>query len=116
MPEYTKEVQNLMQEANAFCIPPKPLILTNKVKNNSLLKNKCLDTLQKNVESLGRNKKKEDCVVNLFIAPHQINSKLADGLFQDIKNDLQDIWKITYKTEQVTDQYHGYRLNVHVNV
>jgi hypothetical protein len=114
MPEHPEDVQYLMKEANMFRIPPKPLVITKEI-DSAKLKNKFLDNLQNNVKSLKR-KQEKDCIINIYLAPHQINAKLADGLFQDVKNDLTKIWNITYKTEQVTDNYHGYRLKVHVNV
>jgi hypothetical protein len=33
-----------------------------------------------------------------------------------VRDTLQRVWKVDYKREDVTDQYHGYRLTFHVQV
>jgi hypothetical protein len=109
MPEASPKVQKLMLEANAFALPPQPLVLSKKEDN---LKNHLLDKLCENVQALGRKTPpiNKQCVVDVFMSPHQLNSKVANGLYQDIKNNLTRVFKVEYKREPVTDVYHGYRL------
>lgn len=111
MLEPPDEVQYLIREANSFAIPPEPLVLS---EQKGPLKNRDLDALQKNIEDLKR-AEKQSTEVSLYVAPHQMNKKLAEGLFQDVKESLPLVWKMTYVGEHMTDQYHGFRLTFYVN-
>lgn len=111
MLEPPDEVQYLIREANSFAIPPEPLVLS---EQKGPLKNRDLDALQKNIEDLKR-AEQQSTEVSLYVAPHQMNKKLAEGLFQDVKESLPLVWKMTYLGEHMTDQYHGFRLTFYVN-
>jgi hypothetical protein len=111
MLEPPDEVQYLIREANSFAIPPEPLVLS---EQKGPLRNRDLDALQKNIEDLKR-AEKQSTEVSLYVAPHQMNKKLAEGLFQDVKESLPLVWKMTYVGEHMTDQYHGFRLTFYVN-
>lgn len=112
MLEPPEDVQYLMQQANAFAIPPEPLTLS---EGKGLLKNRDLDKLSQDIKNLGRAKGKESTEISLYVAPHQMNKALAQGLLQDIKESLPLVWNMTYKGEHMTDLYHAFRLTFSVN-
>lgn len=114
MPEAPHEVQQLMIEANAFCIPPEPLVLT--AKTPAKMGNRILDQWKNEVKSLGRPEPAKSCPIYLYACPHQVTEAVGKGLYEDVRDTLQRVWKVDYKREDVTDQYHGYRLVFHVQV
>lgn len=113
MPEAPESVQLLMMEANAFCIPPLPLILT---KDESHIKNHHLDALVQGVEHLKRSPPARGKSIDVYeyLATHQPSEQLTKGLLSDIKARLPRVWKVEYRRESVTDHYHGYQLTFHV--
>lgn len=113
MPEVPETVQLLMMEANTFCIPPLPLVLT---KDESHIRNRHLDALVQGVQSLGRTQPKVSADVYEYLAAHQASEGLSKSLLADIKGRLNRVWKVEYRRESVTDHYHGYQLVFHVDV
>lgn len=114
MPTVPDAVQELMNEANMFAMPPQPLVLSKQEGN---IRNRLLDRLCADVTKLGRPvAEKSNCKIDIYIAPHQLEASLCNGLFEDIKDKLERVWKVDYKREAVTDMYHGYRLTVNVKV
>lgn len=114
MPEVPETVQLLMMEANTYCIPPLPLVLT---KDESHIRNRHLDALVKGVTSLGRSQGPASVQVNEYLAAHQASEGLAQNLLSDVKSSrLNRVWKVEYRRESVTDHYHGYQLTFHVNM
>jgi hypothetical protein len=114
MPEAPAEVQQLMIEANAFCIPPEPLVLSETTTKRKA--NHFLDQWKADVQALGRPEPAKTCPVFLYACPHQVTAEVGKGLYEDVRDTLQRVWKVDYKREDVTDQYHGYRLTFHVQV
>jgi hypothetical protein len=114
MPEVPIPIQQIMVEANAFCIPPEPLILSSRQAN---VKNKLLDDVVKHVASLRRSPPPKDktTTVSQYICPHQMNKEVSTQLISHF-NDRDRIWKVEYEREAVTDAYHGYRLISHVRI
>lgn len=111
MPVVPDSVQFLMQEANMFCIPPTPLVLS---EQKGEIRNKALDHLQKSVDALKRKEGSSSVDVTLFASPHQITEQLTKGMFEDV-NKLSKIWKVRYVGEPVTDKYHGFAITFSIN-
>lgn len=113
MPSVPESVQLLMMEANTFCIPPLPLVLT---RDHTHTRNRHLDALVSGVSSLSRTQGKRSVAVHEYLAAHQASEGLSKGLLSDVKDRLGRVWKVEYKLEAVTDHYHGYQVTFHVNL
>lgn len=113
MPEVPETVQLLMMEANTYCIPPLPLVLT---KDESHIRNRHLEGLVQGVQQLGRTQASSSVQVHEYLAAHQASEGLAKNLLADVKTRLGRVWKVEYHRESVTDHYHGYQLTFYVNM
>lgn len=110
MPEAPVAVQRLMIEANTFDMPPRPLVLS-RIEDD--MGNHMLDKLCDSVKRLDRSapvEAKQQCEVMVHLMSHQLNKKVTDGLYTDIRDSLKRVYSVNYKREAVTDDFHGYRL------
>ncbi len=112
MPEVPLPIQQVMVEANAFCIPPEPLILSNRQMN---VRNKLLDDVVSSVAIKKRPQPPKSTTVSQYICPHQMNKEVATQLISHF-GERDRVWKLEYEREAVTDAYHGYRLISHVRL
>jgi len=113
MPTQPPQVQQIMKEVNAFSVPPEPLVLSDE---KNAIKSEEIENLQRKINALQRGPGNSSTTLPIYVSPDQMTPELAEELYSDVTSNMKRVWKITYKPQRLTDRYHGYRLDVHLNL
>lgn len=110
-PAPTRPIMGLIEESIRVRVPPRPLTLTEMKKHE---RNPHLDAIVKAVNDFGRQKGSPAVRVPVYVRPHQLSAKLSRDIVRDFRS-LQNVWKVDYTLERITDEIWGYQMNVYVN-
>jgi hypothetical protein len=110
-PEPSKEVLQVMTEANYKRLPPKPLILSSLDPPERRKKHSILENLVKTVDSWHRGPGPRHSRVPVYVRPHQLTQQIGREILADFQR-TKEIWKVEYSLEQITDDTWGYRVLV----
>lgn len=116
-PEIPQPVMERMREAVALRMPPRPLLLSEKVvEKYHPKKNKELDFLVETVHNTrsNPNARPTQDPVSFYVRDYQLNSSIMSNLQGEFV-ELKDIVKIEYDLESVTNEVYGYRVHVYAN-
>ncbi len=114
-PEIPAATMRLIEEANAFVVPPRPLVLDRSKPLAGKEKHPLWDKFVSSINSFGRKRgNKAQGSVDLIIRPHQFDENVVNQMIAEAAQ-LERIWAASYQVEHITNSIYNYRVQLYVH-